>query len=115
MELSLPRVEAVGRYQMAGTLPPNLDLGQSEGAERFSADQVYLTSLISLGSNGDKIQVFSINTRSPRTLFWMPLIDSKEIRSETDLLYRSIVQVTDLELSLKLDDVHVELECLFPR
>ena len=62
MELSLPRVEAVGRYQMVGTLPPNLDLGQSEGAERFSADQVYLTSLISLGSNGDKIQVFSINT-----------------------------------------------------
>ena len=36
MELSLPRVDAVGFYKMTGTVPPNLDLGSSEGDERFS-------------------------------------------------------------------------------
>ena len=35
VELSLPRVEAVGRYKMTGTVPPNLDLGSSEGDERL--------------------------------------------------------------------------------
>ena len=34
MEMSLPRVDAVGVYKMTGTLPPNIDLGTSAGAER---------------------------------------------------------------------------------
>ena len=36
VELSLPRVDAVGTYKMSGTIPPNLDLGSSNGDERLN-------------------------------------------------------------------------------
>ena len=36
VELSLPRVDAVGTYKMSGTIPPNLDLGSSKGDERLN-------------------------------------------------------------------------------
>ena len=75
MELSLPRVDAVGFYKMTGTVPPNLDLGSSEGDERFSwfsqqihflflfrfsADRLYAISNIKLGKKGSKIEVTTI-------------------------------------------------------
>merc|ERR1719461_700134 len=79
VELSLPRVDAVGLYKMTGTVPPNLDLGSSEGDERFSADRLYAISNIKLGKKGSKIEV------------------------------------VDMDLQISLDDMHLELECLFPR
>ena len=40
IELSIPRVEAEGIYNMEGTIPPNLDLGRSTGDERYVNDKI---------------------------------------------------------------------------
>jgi len=79
IRLLLPKINAVGMYRLFGTIPPNLDLGTSTGAERFSADSVEAIAKLKLGSNGNKIKV------------------------------------TELDLSIELDDINLELECLFPR
>jgi len=79
IKLSLPKINAVGMYKLFGTIPPNLDLGFSTGDERFSADSVDAIAQLTLGPNGNNIEV------------------------------------TDLQLSIELDDIHLELECLFPR
>jgi len=79
IQLGLPSVNAVGRYKLFGTIPPNLDLGTSAGDERFAADKVDVSIVLSLGADGEK------------------------------------VKITDVQLSIELDDIDLELECLFPR
>jgi len=78
--LILPLMRTLGSYQLHGTIPPNLDLGRSNGDERLEAKNVDLTIEMKLGTkSGDKILV------------------------------------TDFDLKLDLEDINLELECLFPK
>jgi len=78
--INLPELSTTGSYQIYGTIPPNLDLGRSSGAERLQGKNVDLSIKMKLG------------TRSGEKLL-----------------------ITDFDMLLDLDDMQVELECLFPK
>ena len=93
----LPKMAASGTYKMFGTIPPNVDLGYSEGAQRymlhcnrvnhmyfeylyrFRAEKVSVNSTLVLDRDGDG------------------------------------VKVTDILINVDLEDIYLEMECLFPR
>ena len=61
---------------------------------RFSADDAYAITNMKLGKNGSKIEV-------------------NERLSIMDIL--SVFQIVEMDLLINLEDMHLEMECLFPK
>ena len=48
--MSLPELSTTGSYRLFGTIPPSLDLGTSQGKERFQGEDAELDITMQLGT-----------------------------------------------------------------